>query len=110
MPFEKGNQLAASHYSFTAALKRAIDKKNLSRKEKMDILEEIADKMLDRALESKADAMEVADRLDGKAAQTTNVNITKNIRELSEQELIAIASGAGTASETRGEQESNIVH
>jgi hypothetical protein len=76
MPFEKGNQLAASHHSFNAALKRAIDKRNLSRKEKMDILEEIADKMLDRALESKADATEIADRLDGKAKQSVDANVT----------------------------------
>jgi hypothetical protein len=76
MPFEKGNQLAASHYSFNAALRRAIDKKNLSRKEQMDILEEIADKMLDRALESKADATEIADRLDGKAKQAIDVDAT----------------------------------
>ena len=59
--FAAGNQFAASHYSFNDALRRAIDKKNMSRKEKMDILEEIAANMLERALESKADATEIAD-------------------------------------------------
>jgi hypothetical protein len=63
--FAPGNQFAASHYSFNDALRRAIDKKNLSRKEKMDILEEIADKMLERALESGSEANSVANRLDG---------------------------------------------
>lgn len=52
----------------------------------------------------------VFDRLEGKAIQTTNVNITKSAREYTDAELLAIASGAGTATEARSEEELNSIH
>lgn len=87
--FAKGNQAAASHYSFNDALRCAIDRKNLSRKEKMDILEEIASNMLDRALESKQDADSVADRLDGKPKQAMDANLNHTGEVTINHELVA---------------------
>lgn len=52
----------------------------------------------------------VFDRLEGKAIQTTNVNINKSAREYTDAELLAIASGNGATEEARSEEEPNSLH
>lgn len=75
MPFQKGNQLASNALSFNAALRRVINKKNLSRKEKMDVLEEMANILIDKALEgSESTISHLADRLDGKPQQAVQLS------------------------------------
>lgn len=70
MPFEKGNQLAANSKRWQSAINKAIDDRTLSRKDKLDELQRIANAMLDRALEGDMTAIkELGDRIDGKVTQ-----------------------------------------
>lgn len=52
----------------------------------------------------------VFDRLEGKAIQTTNVNINKTAREYTDAELHTIASGSGTVESTYSEEVTNQLH
>ena len=58
-------------------------------------LHRIANKLLDKAEEGDLpSAREVADRLDGKPAQTVDCGNNLTVDLLSDQQLLAIASGA----------------
>jgi hypothetical protein len=105
MPFEKGNQLSAKGRRVEKMLERVIEQNDGQQ------LRAGLEKVMELFEAGERWAVEyVTDRLDGKAAQTTNVNITKQVRELSDRELIAIASSEGTIIEANSESEPNSVH
>jgi BioD-like phosphotransacetylase family protein len=100
-----GNQNAAKGFRLTAMLTAALENNNLQLMR--EGIKKIAE---DFAAGDKSTRDFVFDRLEGKAIQTTNVNITKTAREFSDAELLAIAGSAGTTSETRSEEEPNSIH
>lgn len=72
-----------------------IEKKGV---DKVDALKEIAKKLIEAAMNGEQWAIkELADRLDGKAIQQTEVNLTADItaraHQLSDDELATIAAG-----------------
>jgi hypothetical protein len=77
----KGKKNFATAWSFKVALVKALEKR--SKSEQRNIMEMIADKLIDRALERNLDAIrEIADRIDGKSTQQTNITGTVNhVRE-----------------------------
>lgn len=110
MPFEKGNKHAAGHGPklFHAALQRAIKQDDGQR------IREAAEKLLDLAAAGEAWALrELADRLDGKAHQSTSVNVNRtDARQLPDDELASIAagSGEGTADSAGGAEVASGLH
>jgi len=70
MPFEKGNQLAANSKRWQMAIENALKERNKSRKDKLDALDELAEKLLLNADQGDMQALkELGDRLDGKSVQ-----------------------------------------
>ena len=105
MPFEKGNNLGANAKRVQNLLERIATQDNGAK------LRAGLEKVMDLFAGGDKWAIEyVTDRLDGKATQTTNVNITKQIRELNEQELLSIASGARDIEQANSEEELNQIH
>ena len=105
MPFEKGNNLGANAKRVQNLLERIATQDNDAK------LRAGLEKVMELFADGDKWAIEyVTDRLDGKATQTTNVNITKQIRELNEQELLTIASGARVIEQADSQEEFNSVH
>ena len=105
MPFEKGNQLAVNGKRVQTLLERLVTQDNAVQ------LRKGLEKVLEMFADGDRWAIEyVTDRLDGKATQTTNVNISRIAKELTESELLAIASGAGTVIEAGSEEEPDQLH
>jgi hypothetical protein len=74
MPFEKGNRLGAKKGLFGHELDKAIAQGDPNR------LRNIAEKLLDLATAGDLQAIrEVADRLDGKAAQTIHATVEHSV-------------------------------
>ena len=74
MPFEKGNRLGAKKGLFGHELDKAIAQGDPNR------LRKIAEKLLDLATAGDLQAIrEVADRLDGKAAQTIHATVEHSV-------------------------------
>lgn len=70
MPFEKGNQLASNNKRWRAAIENALNKRNESRKDKLEALDALAEKLLENAEAGDMQALkELGDRLDGKPTQ-----------------------------------------
>lgn len=107
MAFEPGNKHAAKSRLFDAALKRAIAQDDGEK------LRKAAEKLLDLAAEGSPWAIgQLADRLDGKAAQSVTVE-RKNVSALSLSELseeLASAIAAGGAAQDSGPEGSAEVH
>lgn len=96
---------------FASALKHAIAKAGTDR----EALIAIADVLLEKAMGGDLQAIrEVADRLDGKPAQSTDLTINdrRTATDLTNDELAHIAAGGGegTAGETTGSGEPAQVH
>jgi hypothetical protein len=92
MPFEPGKSGnpngTAGPKRFANALERALAQDDGKR------LREAVEKMLDAAAAGEVWAIQfLADRLDGKAAQT--VELIRSARELSDNDLANIAAGSG---------------
>ena len=105
MPFEKGHVHNQNPKRVQNMLERIVAQDNDQK------LRAGLEKVLQLFAEGDRWAIEyVTDRLDGKATQTTNVNITKHISELNEQELLTIASGARDTQSQELEGEFNEVH
>ena len=109
MPFEPGKSGNPNGTGgpkiFQAALERAMAQDDGKR------LREAVEKMLDAAASGEVWAIQfLADRLDGKAAQT--VNIVRNARELSDADLsdIAAGSGEGTAEQANSAKVTSSLH
>ena len=98
MPFQPGNKLAKNRTKpkeFTDMIRLAV-KEAEGDKTKLRV---IADKLTSLAIAGDMAAIkEIGDRLEGKAAQTTDLNINpdKTIREMTDAELLSIASGSST--------------
>ena len=92
MAFEKGNKLGGGVGAkvFDAALRRAISQDNGKR------LRDAAESLLTEAANGQPWALSMlADRLDGKAAQSVDVTHThKKVTEYTDAELVAIAFGS----------------
>lgn len=109
--FEKGNRAAAKSKLFDNTLRRAIaedDGKKVRR---------CIDKLLTLAAQGEAWAVrELADRLDGKAAQMIEVHQSSDVQDMSKEEIlerIAALRGsvtAGTAAQEGSSGKSSIVH
>lgn len=91
MPFEPGNQLAANNNRWKKAIENALNERNKSRKDKLDALQALAEKLLVNAEAGDMQALkELGDRLDGKATQQVIGNgingefVTKMVVELVE--------------------------
>lgn len=115
MAFQKGNKLGgrpAQARLFDDALRRAIAQNSAKK------VRDAAEKLLDLAAAGEAWAIkELADRLDGKAAQTIDVTHHREIQDLSIDELLAelatnraqLAAGRAAEKET-GDSELSKVH
>ena len=84
MPFEKGNQLRANSMRWQTAIDNALNKRTASRKDKLNALDVLAEKLLERADEGDKTALkELGDRLDGKPTQaiegTVDATLTVNL-------------------------------
>lgn len=107
MAFEKGNKYGGRPKLFDAALRRAIAQDDGER------IRACAEKLLDLAAAGEMWAVrELADRLDGKATQQLDVSVTDRPNELSDSELLRIASGSstGTAEPADGKEVSSRLH
>ena len=79
MPFEKGNQLRANSMRWQTAIDNALNKRSASRKDKLDALDVLAEKLLERADEGDMTALkELGDRIDGKARQAIDLDANLN--------------------------------
>jgi hypothetical protein len=101
----KGNNNAAKGFHLTAMLTAALEKND--RQALREGMEAIA---RDFAAGDKSTRDFVFDRIEGKAVQTTNVNITKTAREYTDAELLAIASGDRAADEANSKEEPSQIH
>ena len=107
MPAPKGNRNNANGRKFAGAVRRALHDRAA--------LQGIANKLVDLALSGEAWAIrEIGDRIDGKPAQTTELNVTTRQapQEMDEAELdrriaALTAREAGTDS---GEEVASGVH
>jgi hypothetical protein len=105
MAFKKGNQLGANSKRVQSLLERLATQDD-SRKLRAGL-----EKVMELFAEGDKWAIEyVTDRLDGKAAQTTNVNVTRHLKELTDAELLAIASSEGATSETESQEQPAQLH
>lgn len=92
---------------FLAALERAVIQDDGKR------LRAAAEALLTSASNGEPWAIQqLADRLDGKPTQQVDMRVTKQTRELSDDELsnIAAAGSAGTAPETAGAEKPTQLH
>ena len=79
MPFEKGNQLRANSMRWQTAIDNALNKRTASRKDKLNALDVLAEKLLERADEGDMTALkELGDRIDGKPSQAINLDASLN--------------------------------
>ena len=79
MPFEKGNQLRANSMRWQTAIDNALNKRSASRKDKLDALDVLAEKLLERADEGDMTALkELGDRIDGKSRQAIDLDANLN--------------------------------
>ena len=105
MAFEKGNTLAGKSKLFDQALRRAIAQDDGKR------LRECAESLLNLAAAGEAWAVkELADRLDGRAVQTANVNIQGDPQEMGTDELAAEILRRRASEAVRSEEAPSIVH
>ena len=99
------NNNAGEGRQLTAMFNHALSANNRQK------MREGIQKLADAFANGERWAIEFAfDRKEGKAIQTTNVNITKSARELTDEELNAIASGSRVTFEANSEEEPNSVH
>lgn len=105
-PGESGNPNGSSGPKrFQNALERALAQDDSKR------LRQAIESMLDEAAKGKEWAIQfLADRLDGKAAQTVTVN--RSARDLTDDVLLGIASGGSdrTSETQRSEEKSSQIH
>ena len=105
MPFEKNNQLARNSKQVQAMLERIVKQDN-SVKLRIGL-----EKVMGMFADGDKWAIDyVTDRLDGKATQTTNVNINQTLTELTIEQLQAIASGSRDIEAEAIEGEFNELH
>ena len=79
MPFEKGNQLRANSMRWQTAIDNALKKRTASRKDKLDALDALAEKLLERADEGDMTALkELGYRIDGKSNQSIILDANLN--------------------------------
>ena len=103
-----GNTNNSTGSAIKDALRYALINYTDSRIKRGEALKAIMSDVVSEAVSGEWKAREyITDRTEGKAAQTTNVNITKSSRELTDEELNTIAGSAGTLIETNSEEESN---
>lgn len=110
MPFEKGHKHSSKPRLFEQTLRRAIAQDDGAK------VRACIDKMLDLAAAGEAWAVrELADRLDGKAAQSITITDKGDAQDLSTEEILeriaAIRRGitAGTAGpQTSGDEPSSV--
>jgi hypothetical protein len=106
MAFEKGNKLGQKGKLFDGALKRAIAQDNGER------LRQAAEQLLDMAAAGEPWAINtLADRLDGKAAQSVTIE-APDVEQLSLTDLKGALAAviAGTGSQAGGADEPSQVH
>ena len=106
-----GSKNAPIERPFAGALRRVLADAGTDRK----ALRAVAQALLEKALAGDLNAIrEVADRLDGKSVQATEMTITDNraAREIPDDELAYIATGSGAraAGEADGAQEPAGLH
>lgn len=90
-----GNANSGTHRSskIAGALRRALNARDM-RKGDGATLQELADKLIDDALNAETPAArlsafrEIADRLDGKPTENVNINPQKSVKEMSLPELL----------------------
>jgi hypothetical protein len=105
MAFEKGHKHGAKSRLFDGALRRAIAQDDGER------LRRAAEALLDEAAAGKPWALaQLADRLDGKADQTVNVN--RNLESMSLVELAAEVAQlrGGDSAQAEGSDELSGLH
>lgn len=77
MAAPKGNQNAAKAKQWTAAIERALEKRAKTGQTRAEVLEEMAEKFLKACDEGDlASFKELGDRLEGKASQSVEMNVT----------------------------------
>lgn len=77
-----GNQYAAKSKRWQMAIERAIAKRS-SRKEELDALDDLAEKLLDLCAQGDLSALkELGDRLDGKSSQSLDVKAEMKVSGL----------------------------
>jgi hypothetical protein len=105
MAFQPGNKANAKAKLFDGALRRAIAQDDGNR------LRAAAEKLLDEAADGKSWAMALlADRLDGKADQTVNVNRSVESMSLAELAAEIAECRAGSSAQAEGPDGSSPVH
>ena len=105
MAFEKYNQIGKNPKQVQALLERIVKQDNAQK------LRQGLEKVMDMFADGDKWAIDyVTDRLDGKATQTTNVNINQTLTELTIEQLQTIASGARDTEPPTIEGEFNEVH
>lgn len=110
MPFEPGHKLGKGNKGarlIEEAIRRAVTQEDGKR------IREGVEKLLDLFASGDLGAFNaVADRLDGKPHQslTTDLNVHQDRRELSDDELHAIASRGRTPVKESGKTQSDSVH
>ena len=105
MAFQPGNKHGTKNKLFDAALRRAVAQDDGER------LRKAAEMLLDEAAAGKPWALaQLADRLDGKADQTVNVN--RNVEHMSLAELASEVAGlrAGDSAQAAGPDGAGPVH
>lgn len=105
MPFEKGHKHGAKSRLFDGALKRAIAQDDGKR------LRAAAEKLLDLASEGEPWAVrELADRLDGKSIAAVEVTDSRDIKDLTTNELLALVAAERARGEGERTGDSGAVH
>lgn len=108
MAFENRNNLGSKSRLFDNALRRAIAQDDGKR------LRDAAEKLLSEAANGEPWAIGMlADRLDGRAVQNSNVTFTdERAEELADNDLLRIASAGrdGTAQAPSGAKKSSELH
>lgn len=105
MAFQKGHKFSAKAMLFDGALKRAIAQDDGKR------LREAAEQLLTLAAEGEQWAIkELADRLDGKAAQAIEVNDNRDVTELSTREIFALVAAQRAAQTGDSAGDASSVH
>lgn len=96
MPFQKGNVAnpngrPPSEKCFADAVRRAVRQPGKDGEPK---LKHLADKLVSYALAGEGWAFaQIADRLDGKPHQTSDVQVTRRVEQMTRDELLVIAAG-----------------
>ena len=90
---------------FLAALERAITQDDGKK------LRSAAEKLLDCAVAGESWAIQqLADRLDGKATQSIEMNVHRDVKDLSIDELLSAIAAERAAAEEASTRASSIVH